>query len=210
MPRGRPRRMVSWDGLPETHPWIRFPEADNEAKYLILGSFPPNKFTTYRERLTCYDENIFYGSKDNSFWELFIQSRNLDFIWPDNIDNLKEWLSENNWVISDLVYSTTRKKDSASDVDLIVNTWNIETISTILTNNPIKNIYFTSKWVSENFHKHIKPGLTNYPVDANEFTLISPSPAGLISTKWCRGIFPINHNEELEEYRKRYYKWIFA
>ena len=42
-------------------------------------------------------------------------------------------------------------------------------------------------------------------------TLISLHPAGLISMKWCRIIFPINHNEEeLEEYQKRYYKLDFC
>jgi G:T/U-mismatch repair DNA glycosylase len=210
MPRGRPRRVMSWDGVTEIHPWRRFPEVDNEAKCLILGSFPPNKFTTYRQRLTRCDEDFFYGSKDNSFWELFIQAKNLDFIWPDNIDDLKAWLINNEWIVSDIVFSTTRRKDSASDTGLIVNIWNREMISNMFANNPIKNIYFTSKWVSENFHKHIKPDITNYPDDANEFILMSPSPAGLISTKWCRDIFPINHGEDLEEYRKRYYAWVFA
>lgn len=51
--------------MEETHPWKRSPKENNKASKLILGSFPPNKFTVYTEKKTQCDMDFFYGSKDN-------------------------------------------------------------------------------------------------------------------------------------------------
>ncbi|QNA46468.1 uracil-DNA glycosylase family protein [Lacibacter sediminis] len=207
MKRGRPRKHQSWDNRVETHPWKRFPEIDNDATQLILGSFPPNKFTDYPNRLSRCDEQFFYGSKDNAFWDLFIVAKDLALRWPDHLEGLKNWLSTNKWIISDILLTTTRKKDSATDSDLVPVKWNTEVINRILTNNPIQTILFTSNWVKNKFDQEVKKELSAFTGSYREVVLISPSPAGLISTEWAKKELPILDGEDLESYRQRYYQW---
>ncbi len=208
MARGRPIKIISWDGKNESHPFVRFPDKDNNASKLILGSFPPNKFTDYTERKTRCDIDFFYGSKDNSFWELFISATGLKFRWPDDFEELKDWFAVNRWVISDIVRITTRKKDSAIDSDLCPVEWNTHIINDILQNNPIQSILFTSNWVKKNFDNNVKPYLAAIN-DHREFTLISPSPAGLIRTNWANKYLTRRTGESVEQYRFRYYHWAF-
>lgn len=207
MPRERSRNITSWDGKDEEHPFEPFVPADSNATKLILGSFPPNKFTLYTVRKTRCDIDFFYGSKDNSFWDLFILAKQLNMRWPDNLEDLKRWLTDNNWAITDIVNKTTRKKDSAADSDLRPIEWNTRIINEILTKNPIQSILFTSNWVKNKFDKKVRPHLTAEN-DYHDFTLISPSPAGLIRTNWATSTLPKRNGEFLEEYRKRYYDYV--
>lgn len=205
MPGGRPKKIVSWDGKEESHPFRRYPETDNKATRLILGSFPPNKFTNYKDRQTKCDKEFFYGSRDNVFWDLFVFAKELGFKWPDDFELLTSWIKNNNWVVSDIILKSTRKKDTATDNDLQPIEWNIQIINQIVQKNPIKIIYFTSNWVRNNFDKHVKPKLKTSE-QFQDIVLISPSPAGLISTNWARKILKKSEMESLEEYRIRYYK----
>jgi hypothetical protein len=195
----------SWDNKIEAHPWKRFPKT-NKATRLIIGSFPPNKFTTYKVRQTKCDSNFFYGSKDNGFWDLFIKSLELDYKWPDHIKDLKNWLTYNKWAITDIVYKTYRKSDSAFDSDLLVESWNTKIINDIFNNNNISHVYFTSKWVSDKFHKYVHEHLDNYKPDET-IILISPSRNGLRSIKRTKDLkIKIGDNEPVSLFRQRYYK----
>ncbi len=200
----------SWDNKIEIHPYHRFPLEDGGSEYLILGSFPPNKFTNYRERQTDGDVDFFYGSKDNSFWELFIKAKELLLKWPNDVEMLKSYLNVNKWMVSDIVQSTIRKSDSALDRDLQPTNWNIETIEGIFQNNSIRHLLFTSNWVKNNFNKKLKTHLKSSIDTIKNYTLISPSAAGLISTNWAREILPKEESESLETYREKYYKWVFT
>ncbi|PHK16082.1 hypothetical protein VF13_39700 [Nostoc linckia z16] len=206
----KPKVYEPFEKIVEYHPWIRFPEAANQAKNLVIGSFPPNKFTSHREKLTLCDIDFFYGSKENAFWELFVSAKNLTYKIPDDIAEVKHWLIENYWSVTDIVKSAQRKKDTAYDTDLINLSWNIEAIESIFTTNPIRNVYFTSRWVKEKFDIHIKPNLANLPYSGiNEFVLLSPSRNGLRSAKKAR--FTTQKSQESEtagEFRKRYYSFI--
>jgi hypothetical protein len=197
----------SWDDKLEEHPWKRFPEEDGEAKLLILGSFPPNKFTVYTNRLTRCDVKFFYGSKDNMFWELIIDTFGLTFKWPDNEVEIKDWLVGSKWIISDIVLKTYRTADSAADGKLNVQKWNDNVIENILLKNPIEKIVFTSNWVHDRFTKDIVPILKKRPEPFTSIILISPSDAGLISTDWAKRKLARQQEESLAEYRKRYYKY---
>ena len=53
--------------------------------------------------------DFFYGSKQNGFWELFINSLKLK-IDIDDLKVLKNWLRKNKWGLTDIVLKTTRKK----------------------------------------------------------------------------------------------------
>ena len=68
----------------EVHPWKMFPK-NSEINKLIVGSFPPNKMVLpvgykmrYLDGLDKINDreskrfDFFYGSKQNGFWELFI------------------------------------------------------------------------------------------------------------------------------------------
>lgn len=195
----------AWEDKIETHPWVKFPQISTSANYFILGSFPPNKFTNHKSNLNPSDFDFFYGSNRNKFWSLFAEANNIDF--KNDPENLKNWLHNNKWVISDIVLQTYRKKDSAYDSDLLIEKWNCEVISEIFSSNPIKKISFTSKWVKEKFERNVKPFLNNQ-LDLNIQTiiLISPSPNGLMSLDWARKILPQFQDENKTQYRLRYYK----
>ena len=199
-----------FEEIVEIHPWIRFPETANNAENLIIGSFPPNKFTSHRGKLTLCDIEFFYGSKENAFWELFVSAKNLAYKVPDDIDEVKHWLVKNHWSVTDIVKSAQRKKDTAYDTDLINISWNIEAIESIFTTNSIRNVYFTSQWVKENFDVYVKPKLSNLSYsNINEFILLSPSRNGLRSAKKAKfTAHKYQEGETSEEYRKRYYSLV--
>jgi len=195
-----------WEDVFEDHPWQRFPKVNNGATSLIVGSFPPNKFTTHREELTSCDTNFFYGSRDNEFWELFIESLNLKFEWPDHIKKLKKWIKENKWMVTDIVMRAKRRQDSAFDNDLIEIVWNTKTINSILKSNPIAHIYFTSRWVEAKFKANILCDL-KIKKQMNETILISPSRNGLRSIKRAKYLKIKKRKKETpREFRLRYYK----
>lgn len=185
----------------EEHPWVVFPEFKKGNK-LILGSFPPKRFLIEPKKLLKNDVNFYYGSTDNNFWEIFCISKKLDFNWRLNNAKLINYLLENNWIVSDIVFKTTRKVENASDKDLVVSEWNIKIIKEILEKNNIKTIYFTSKWVQEKFSMKIAPFLIKIP---NEVILISPTRSGLMSLNWAREFYPQLKSETNTNYRQRYY-----
>jgi G:T/U-mismatch repair DNA glycosylase len=203
MGRRRPKTISPWEDVSEEHPWKQFPKLDNR-KYLILGSFPPNKFTSHKERLSVNDQDFFYGSQENSFWDLFLLAFGLEPKLSKDIEQLKLWLRNNGWVVSDIVAKTKRKADSAFDSDLMVEQWNTEIIAHIFKTNDIRLVYFTSKYVEANFFKYVYP-LAQIANSVNFTTLISPSKNGLRMLKSFKDSFKIHPLETLTDYRKRYY-----
>lgn len=93
----KPKIYQPWEDLVEHHPWKMFPNNTNISKKLIIGSFPPNRFTNHNERKTKCDMDFFYGSKDSGFWELFTETLGLNFKISDDLESLKKWLINNNW-----------------------------------------------------------------------------------------------------------------
>ncbi len=203
----------------EVHPWKIFPK-NSEINKLIIGSFPPNKMVLpvgckmrYLDGLDKINDreskrfNFFYGSKQNGFWELFINSLKLK-IDIDDLKVLKNWLRKNKWGVTDIVLKTTRKKDSPSDQDLVPKEWNKSLIEKVLNENKIKHIYFTSKWVRNHFEKIISPKLYK---SIKLCTLISPSPSGLRRfPKEVTLELPRNEDESNKEYRLRYYNFVLS
>lgn len=190
--------------MKETHPWVKFPESSSKNRKLILGSFPPNKFTTLQQLKTNCDFDFYYGSKDNEFWDLFSHALNLNFKFPDQIEDLKNYLKLNYWVISDVVLECNRRNNTALDKDLINIKWNTEIINQILEENPIVIIFFTSKWVKEKFDKHIN---NNLNTNIKTYILPSPSRNGLRSIgRLTYREFNKTEEETASEFRLRYYK----
>lgn len=201
----------------ETHPWEYFPK-NSKIEKLIIGSFPPNKMVFEYGKEVVYQNKIksfiiketkrydfFYGSSQNQFWNLFFNSLTKINI-SDNDQELKDWLIENNWGVTDLIYKTTRKKDSPNDSDLVPIEWNVFNIKSILNSNKINSIYFTSKWVQKHFEKLFKDEEHMF---IKKFILISPSPSGLrVFPSEVLKELPKNKNESNSEYRLRYYNYV--
>jgi len=190
----------------ETHPYKKFPQQHNNAAFLILGSIPPPRFCAEHLNLKENDVHFFYGSQDNEFWPLFIESMELDFAWPGDYEQLKDWLVENRWCVSDIVLKTIRKQpESASDADLRSVVWNYEKINNLFQENPIRHVFFTSKWVAAKFNQHIKPKLLSLSDEVQFHTLISPSPSGLRRAQWATSVLPRQSGEPLSTFRQRFY-----
>jgi hypothetical protein len=166
----------------EDHPWLRFSEIDGHIRRLVVGSFPPNKFTIYPNRqIAGEDINFFYGSRANSFWPLFINYFELDLNIYHNqthLERFKQYLIGNSWGVTDVALRVQRKHDTALDSDLIVIEYNLDIIREIFNNNPIEKVFFTSKWVKSKFNTIILPHF-----EINELTqfFTLPSRNGLMS-----------------------------
>jgi hypothetical protein len=161
----------------EIHPYL---ESINDFDYdvtffenLIIGSFPIYSITD-----TLYEDGsrvsrfnyqdafmrFFYGSKKNSFWELFSNA-----IGTNNPIELEEnnrtqsaisILVENNFLITDVIHKTNRNHIKSEDSELWVTTsndfvrdnrtlnWDIERV--LNRNINIKYIYFTSTEINGN------------------------------------------------------------
>ena len=196
----------------ETHPWRRYPLINGSIEKLIVGSFPPNKFTIYPDRLIPGEDiNFFYGSSANSFWEIFLNHFELDldiYGSEESLNEFKDYLRNQNWGVTDIALIIERRKDSALDNDLNVLSYNNDIIVEIFQNNPIRSVLFTSNWVKERFDKKIRR-LLNINPDTRFYTLISPSPSGLMSLDWARVIFPQRAGISNSDYRSFYYEWVF-
>ncbi len=197
----------------EEHPWKRFPQENGTIKYLILGSFPPKKFTTNTDKLLASDVCFFYGSNDNHFWDLFCYAKNLDLNWRCEPDTLRCWLIENHWGVSDIVLKASRaegKKESAADTSLRQIEYNDEVLKNIFSHNEIEKIFFTSKWVKDKFEKR---NINSSEKISNQITLISPSPNGLRVLDWAKKVYEtatkqkIDNNTSNSAFRKMYYKY---
>lgn len=197
----KPKQHEPWEDKIEIHPWKKFHSKKNTCAKLIVGSFPPNRFTTHCERKTNCDMDFFYGSKDNGFWELFCETFGLNYAIPDDLELIKQWLIFNKWGLTDIVSSCKRKLDTAYDTDLISIEWNKNGVSEILDKNEINTIYFTSVWVRDKFEKHI-----NSSKNIKSYVLPSPSRNGLRSIKRATYLdLKFKENESSTDFRKRCY-----
>lgn len=201
---------VKYGTQDEEHPWGRFPVCNNikTNSSVILGSFPPSKFTIHPNKLSAADMHFFYGSKENSFWQLFCEIKGIEATLPADIEILKTWIKKNNWIVSDIVKTTRRKKDSALDNDLIPIEWNLAVVKDIFENNEVDKLFFTSQWVKQHFDRHLRSFL-KINSNVHEIILLSPSKNGLRAAKRAKftNLEP-GVNESAAAYRHRYYKHV--
>jgi G:T/U-mismatch repair DNA glycosylase len=125
---------------------------EDEPKILIIGTTPPWRFAlkqdfkTKNGKLEGKDEDkeidFYYGSKDNSFWNLVGVQK--DF------NSIKDHCKKNGWLFMDIVEECCaglrKKGPSAADESLLHKNYNLN-IFNILSdqNHKIKKIFFTSK-----------------------------------------------------------------
>jgi hypoxanthine-DNA glycosylase len=153
-----------------------------KAKYLILGSFPA----------TDGDEGIthewYYSKGRNQFW------RFLEVIYGVELKNIvsqKALFTKLGMAIGDIVLSCERKNNSSLDAKLTNFEYNLNGIASILDENPIIRILFTSRFTETHYKRHFKDLIKRFP-DIELITLPSPSPRYVL----------MSMEEKLQHYNK--------
>ena len=145
----------------ENHPFKPFVPANSQT--LILGSFP-GKESTQKPR----ENDWFYCANRNQFWKI------LEIVFEKNLQSLddkQQIFRENRISITDIILSCKRRDNKNSDKNLIDPIFNCEAIHSILAENPIKQILFTSKGVHQAFLENCTK-----PLNVELIVLPSPSP----------------------------------
>lgn len=183
----------------ELHPYLFHFDNTKKWKYLIIGTFPPNKeIRQGKKSLTDY----FYGNK-GSLWKILGQIyTECDFQTGTRdhlIEKMKAWQDKYSVGITDTLKSVSRKAlDSANDSDLIIDwedynhdlkTYIIENIETI------EKILFTSNSGCNSALQIFKiiMGEQFSLLLTNKLITDLPSPSGSSNTAW----FNVNTHEHI-------------
>lgn len=147
----------------EIHPFGCF--VPRNAKYLLLGSFI-GKITK--------DNNFdwFYGTKRNQFWPILREVYNLPLEKKEDKISL---FSDLKMAVTDVILSCERKMGTNLDSNLINITWNNDVVGKILEENRISKIFFSSRFVEQNYKRHFKELFFGYK-KIKYVTLPAPSP----------------------------------
>ena len=128
----------------DTHPFEPF--INSETKFLIVGTIPPHRFCI--KELKNGDIDWFYGSKDNSFWEIISSVFDVELNDLDSIEKRKEFSENNKIGFIDLFHQIYRHKESSSDSDIIPISFK-DIFKYIEKNKNINSILFTSEYVEK-------------------------------------------------------------
>lgn len=130
----------------EKHPYLQYFDPKRIHRFLIIGTFPPNK--EVRQGRSSF-ANYFYGNK-GSLWPILDQTN----LFPKNafktFDTIRDWERKYSVGITDVLKSCDRKegrKGSSDDADLVISAKDLNTSlrDYILQNiKEIESIYFTS------------------------------------------------------------------
>lgn len=144
----------------ENHPFKAF--VPNPSEVLILGSFPGKESTQVKR-----DGDWFYGANRNQFWKIIELVYNLKL---NSKAKKQELFTGNRIAITDIISSCERAQNSNLDNNLVNIVYNNE-ISSIIKEQGIKKVLFTSKNVCDEYFKHYEK------VDGVDFIVLpSPSP----------------------------------
>lgn len=147
----------------EVHPFKNF--IPQRMQYLVLGSF------TAKNAHNNPNYDWYYSNGRNHFWPIIEKVYGVGL--PDKGAKM-ELFRTLHIGITDIIHQCDRRENNSLDtslVDIIYNT----AISDVIVKNPVKSIFFTSRFVERHYHKAFKKEITNFP-DINLVTLPSPSP----------------------------------
>ncbi len=145
----------------EKHPFGNF--VPKKAKYLMLGSFVTKPSSSYE---------WFYANGRNQFWPIMKEVYGSDFSTKEEQQKLFVQLQ---MALADIILSCERKKNSNLDMNLFNIVYNIKALKTIIKDNKIRKIFFTSRHVENLFRKQFKDVIVEY-TEMELITLPSPSP----------------------------------
>lgn len=140
----------------EIHPFGDF--VPKKVRYLMLGSFVTKPTKPYE---------WFYANGRNQFWPIMQEVYGQEFKTKDQQQKLFRRLR---MALADIILACERRKNSNLDTNLFNIVYNIQGIKTIIGNNKIEKIFFTSRYVENSFRKVFK-GL-----QVETACLPSPSP----------------------------------
>ncbi len=183
----------------EQHPYLHHFDCSRPWKYLIIGTFPPNKEVREgKKSLTDY----FYGNK-GSLWKILSRIyTEYDFengTRIDLIDRMKKWQERYNVGITDTLKTVSRKNiASADDNDLVLglDDYNHDLKAYVLENLAnIEGIIFTSSGEAlsalATFRTIMGSEFSNIPI--SKLIIGLPSPSGSSNTAW----FNVNNDSTL-------------
>jgi hypoxanthine-DNA glycosylase len=145
----------------ETHPFAPF--VPPHSKYLILGSFTGKSTPNY---------DWFYSTPRNQFWPIL---RAVYHQPLNSISEKQQLFSRLELAITDIIFQCRRRQDSNLDNNLVDIVYNFPAVSKIFSTNPLRQIFFTSKFVESEFKKHFSQLFVSFP-HLSYSTLPSPSP----------------------------------
>lgn len=150
----------------ETHPFGIF--IPPKVKYLLLGSF------TTKEANFDPTYDWFYGTKKNQFWKI------MRAVYNRPLENKKEKQSlftDLEMALGDVIYQCERLKNSNLDVNLVNIVYNTHAVEELLNRGGVKKIFFSSKFVEHQFHKHFqvpnKIGLVSLPSPSPRYAILN-------------------------------------
>lgn len=141
-----------------THQYIdKYPISEGSTK-LILGTIHPHDHEKFQIP-------FFYGNK-MTFWNIMKEAYPEKLKTPLNVNQIVQFLQENNISVSDTIKTCKRTKKSALDKHLIPIEFNKKLIEQIEKSN-IKEIYFTSGFNKNNAFKTFYENILGLKIDAN-------------------------------------------
>ncbi len=163
-----------------------------KAKTFIIGSIPPYRFSKPKN-LLCGDIDWYYGSKDNSFWDILKESCCDTNVTLCTKDNQQKFCEDNGIGIFDMIQKCTRKEGcGSSNSDL----HNIELIDAceIISKNTNKELklFFTSIFVADLFNRQTGAKIDTKNRKFQEIAIDDKSLKVIIlyspSPSWSRGL----------------------
>lgn len=147
----------------EIHPFAVF--VPRKAKYLLLGSFIAKK-----PKDNSY--NWYYSKKQNQFWPILEKIYNLKL---KNKKAKQDLFKSLGMAVADIISQCKRIADNSLDSNLKNCVYNLPAITKVLAENPIEKIFFTSRFVENEYKRNFKELIKKYP-KIQLVTLPSPSP----------------------------------
>jgi G:T/U-mismatch repair DNA glycosylase len=190
--------------LTERHPFDCF--VPENARYLLLGSFPCNRNLRLSEAQPEYGEWFYCGSGKSAFWTIIerVYNRKLP---PGDRESKAKLFAELRMAITDVALEIERKKPDCLDNSLAIRQHNTEAIENIFSTHKIEKVYFTSRFVENQFNRYIKKHLNTNDFESEY--LISPSPAAnpsIMSRQDYQDFIVQNPNKSLTDFRVDYYR----
>lgn len=152
----------------EVHPFGNF--VPKKIKYLMLGSFVTKPSNPYE---------WFYANGRNQFWPIMAEVYGLDFSTKEKQQQLFAQLE---MALADIILSCERKNNSNLDINLCNCVYNTTAITTIIKENKVRKIFFTSRYVETLFKRYFKD-IIQLQAEVELICLPSPSPRFAMLTK---------------------------
>ena len=161
----------------EIHPFGNF--VPKNTRYLVLGSFTTKPAKGYE---------WFYANGRNQFWPILEKIYGVKL---DTKEKQQDLFVKLEMALADIILSCERKKNSNLDKNLINIVFNTYGVESIIKENNVEKIFFTSRFVETLFKKQFKAVGETYS-ESSLICLPSPSPRYAAMTK----------EEKIKKYKK--------